>query len=188
MVDYQIHDQLLGEAGVEPEVDERHVVPGVGLILQIVTLAKPRVLESHGGGRVVIGRVHPSVQSLLGDARVQVDSKRGARKLRPPVARRLLLRGGIGDVVVIDQIREIAQVEPVAGLAVQDHVLRLPGVLTVSRAGNAEDARQIRQALVRPTVLLRIDPEHGVPPAQKLRHVGAVVGAIEHVRLLEQPP
>src|ERR1019366_5986750 len=76
VMDDQIDDLLFRQASIDAEVGERHVVPGVALVLEIVAQALPRVPELHGGLLAHRAAVHPSLQQVLGDASVQVDHQR----------------------------------------------------------------------------------------------------------------
>ena len=103
VVDDQIDDLLLRQAGIHAEAGEREIVAALALVLEVVALPEPRVAEPH-----VLP--HPGVQQLLRDARGSVDNQGLIRKAFSPLTPRLLLGFRIGDVGLIEELFEVGQV------------------------------------------------------------------------------
>jgi DNA modification methylase len=94
VVDDQVNNLLLGQTCLSAKSRQRHIVPALALILQVVSLAQPGVLEPKVS-------CQPVVERLLGNARVDIDDQRLVREPLGPLARRLFLRFGIGDRCVV---------------------------------------------------------------------------------------
>ena len=181
VMDDQIDDLLLRQAGIHAEAGERQIVAALALVLEVVALAEPRVPEP----QVFL---HPRVEQLLRDARSDVNHQRRVRETLRPFAPRLLLRFQIEDVGLIEKLLDVGQVVMAVRNCKRNDVLRVRRVLVVQRAGNAEHARQIREPVIRPAARRRIEAEHGVPPVHEARHVRALLVRPEDARLLEEPP
>ncbi|HTU48833.1 MAG TPA: hypothetical protein VMF91_27465 [Bryobacteraceae bacterium] len=52
VLDYQVNDLLFGQPCFYAKVGDRQVVPGLGLILEVLALAQPSLLEAQVAGQV----------------------------------------------------------------------------------------------------------------------------------------
>ena len=128
VVDDQVNDLLLGQTGLGTKSRQRHVIPALALVLQVVSLAQPGVLEPKVSGQ-------PAVEHFLGDARVDVDDQRLVREPLGPLARRLLLRFWIGDRYVVKVILEIREVVSPVRRRVESDALRIVRVFQFAVPG-----------------------------------------------------
>ncbi len=119
VVDDQIDDLLLGQTGVDAEAGERHVVPGLALVLQVVALAQPRVPEAHVS--------LPSTPSSIScGMRAFVLMTKGVSANRSAHSRAAFSSAsGSGIAGVVEELLEIGQVVTAVRHRVDDDVLRI---------------------------------------------------------------
>ena len=140
----QVHDLLLRQTGVDAEARQRQIVPGLALVLEVVTLAVPGVPEL-ACPRASTRRASPAGCAAFGSI-----DQRLVREPLLPLARRALLLLRVGNLRVVQELLEVGEVVEAIRLAENRHVLRVGRVLVVLRARNPEDARQIGEPVVHP--------------------------------------
>ena len=134
VVDDQVDDLLLRQAGIHTEAREGQIVPALALVLQIVPLAVPGVPEPH----VVARRQQVDPASIMssGMRAFEIDDQGLVREPLGPLARRLLLRFRIGDRRVVQELLEVREVVAAVGQRVERRPLSgCAGSLRLLRAG-----------------------------------------------------
>src|SRR5579883_424965 len=181
MVNDQVDNLLLAEAGLKPKVREGEVVATLALVLEIMPLPEPGVLEAH------VQR-HPAVENLLRDASLRVDRQRFVAEILPPIARDGVAGFRVGDPRLVEELRKVAWVIPPASIRVDDDILRVLKIFCVDGAGDPQYARQVGKPVEGPTLARRVPPQQRLPSEYETGCLAPLLIGVEHQRLFEQPP
>ena len=152
MVDDKIDYLLRRETGVHTEVRERKVVSTLRLVLEIVPLPEPGIPKAH----VAVG---PPPNQLVRYLRVEIEDESDVRDALYRCRRDgRLLRLGSRNSKIVEVTFKIRRVVSAIGQSVQQNCFRRHRVLEVVCPRHPQDAREIREAIERPSPIRAVIP------------------------------